>query len=70
MWKKILTIIASLMLLTGMGFLLFPPVSNHIGKLQAESISDTFDKSKESAVETYKDVETAEEARENIHHID
>lgn len=64
MWKKILTIIASLMLLTGMGFLLFPPVSNHIGKLQAESISDTFDKSKESAVETYKDVETAEEARE------
>ncbi len=64
MWKKILTIIASLMLIVGLGFLLFPPISNLIGKQQAESISDTFDRSKASAVKTYKDVETAEEARE------
>lgn len=64
MWRKILTIIATIMLVVGLGFLLFPPISNFFGKMQAESISDAFDRSKSSVVEEYKDTKTAKEAHE------
>ncbi|MBQ9673312.1 MAG: class C sortase [Ruminococcus sp.] len=38
------TILATLMLIVGIGLLLFPPVSNTYGKIVAESIADDFDK--------------------------
>ena len=64
MWKKIVTVIATVMLLTGLGFLMFPPVSNYVGKQQAEGIADSFDRVKKSVTEEIDDVQTAEEARE------
>ena len=46
-WKKILLIIAFLMMLTGIGLMLFPPVSNYVGQQNAnaaiEEYSETLD---------------------------
>ena len=44
MWKKVLVVIAILMLLTGIGFLLFPPVSNCVGQQNADSLIEKYDK--------------------------
>ena len=52
MKRKILTIIAVVVLLTGIGFLLFPPISNFIGKLRSEAAAESFDRSASSAVDT------------------
>ena len=43
MKKKILIIIAVVLLLAGLGFLLFPPVSNFIGKQIAKGQAEAFD---------------------------
>ena len=50
MWKKIVLIIAVLLLLTGLGFLLFPPVSNMIGKQVSKGQTDTFDQKLEKVI--------------------
>ena len=52
MWKKILTVIAVILLLAGIGFLLFPPVSNYVGQKKADAIVADFDKSVENVSET------------------
>lgn len=52
MLKKVLTVIAVILLVVGLGFLLFPTVSNFIGKLSAESAAETFDDNSASAVES------------------
>ncbi len=49
---KILTAIAVVILLAGVGFLLFPPVSNFIGQKQADAVADTYDKAVESITES------------------
>ena len=38
MWKKVLIIIAIILLLTGIGFVLFPPVSNFVGQQRANQV--------------------------------
>ena len=38
MWRKILTVVAIIILLTGIGFLLFPTVSNQIGQQRANNV--------------------------------
>lgn len=43
MWRKPLLIIAILLLVTGIGFLLFPPLSNLIGQTRANSVIDTYE---------------------------
>ena len=42
LWQKIVLIIASLMLITGIVFLSFPTVSNHIGQQKANGIIEDF----------------------------
>lgn len=42
LWQKIVLIIASLMLITGIVFLSFPTVSNHIGQQKANGIIQDF----------------------------
>lgn len=43
MVKKLLTVVAIIMLVAGIALLLFPPISNYIGKLIANSEADKFD---------------------------
>lgn len=43
MWRKILTALAILMLVVGLGFVLFPPVSNFVGTQISNSTADKFD---------------------------
>ena len=38
MWKKVLITIAIILLLTGIGFVLFPPVSNFVGQQRANQV--------------------------------
>ncbi len=51
MVKKILTAIAIIMLVVGLGFLLFPPISNFIGKMIANSEADRFDSMIENIID-------------------
>lgn len=69
MWRKILTVVAVILLVAGLGFLLFPPISNFIGKQKAEASADSFDKTASSVVEPVKTgdgsvIESAEDAVE------
>ena len=41
--RRVLTIIATIFLVTGIGLVLFPPVSNTYGKYVAKGISDDFE---------------------------
>ena len=43
LWQKIVLIIATLMLITGIVFLSFPPVSNFLGQQRANGIIEDFD---------------------------
>ena len=52
MWRKILIVAAVICLLTGIGFLLFAPISNFFGQKQADSFIEDFDKAKENITET------------------
>lgn len=70
MWRKILTVVAVILLLTGIGFLLFPPVSNFIGQKQADAIVADFDKRVENVSETITTedgdvIDSLEEAEEH-----
>ena len=44
MWKKVLVVIAVIMLLTGIGFFFFFPVSNFVGQQNANSLIEQYDK--------------------------
>ncbi len=69
MWKKILVIIAVVLLLAGIGFLLFPTVSNEVGKIKANSAIEKYENEAASAVAELEDesggkpVKTFEEAK-------
>ena len=60
MIRKILTVIAVIMLVVGLALFLFPPVSNTIGQKTAENLSVRFDESVENIREG-----THQEAFEN-----
>lgn len=47
-FQKFLTILATIMLLTGTGLILFPPISNSYGKIVASNQTDYFDESVEN----------------------
>lgn len=51
---KILTAVTILVFLTGVGFLCFPPVSNCVGKNQAENVARNFDDTKKSTAESVR----------------
>ena len=55
--KKLLIVIAVILLLAGLGFLLFPPISNGIGKMQNDKLSRQFDNKREHIVEQLEDDE-------------
>ena len=59
MWKKIIIVFASILILTGLGFLLFPPISNFIGNQIANSEADKFDTIVENVVDNGKSYEDA-----------
>ncbi|MED9970022.1 MAG: class C sortase [Ruminococcus sp.] len=69
MWKKIVLIIAVVLLLTGIGFLLFPPVSNHVGQIKANGVIEKYEEELDNAAEELVDesdgtvVKTFEEAK-------
>ncbi len=56
---KVFAIIATVILLVGLGFLLFPPISNWIGQMTADAETKKFD----SAVESTVDSVTSDEGR-------
>ncbi len=69
MRRKILTVVAVIMLVAGVGFLLFPSVSNLIGKQHNEKLSEQFDSTREHVVNYVEDndggqIDNAGEARE------
>ena len=69
MLRKIFIILAVLILLTGVGFLLFPPVSNFVGQKTAEAVTEKFDNAVENTVDsvTAEDgirITTAQQAKE------
>lgn len=53
MWKKIVIIIACVLLAAGIGLILFPIISNEIGKTRANDAIEAFVKRSENAVEEY-----------------
>lgn len=61
MWRKIVTVIASIMLIVGIGFFMFPIVSNFIGTQISKSETERFDSRVENIVD--EDI-TYEEALE------
>ena len=52
MWRKVLTVVAVIILIVGIGFLLFPTVSNYIGKTKANAMADAFDQAADHITET------------------
>lgn len=52
MRKKILIAVAVIVLLAGVGFLLFPTVSNFIGQKKAEAVVESFDQTVDHITET------------------
>ena len=69
MWKKIVFIIAVLLLLTGLGFLLFPPISNSVGQIKANGVIEKYEEDLQNVVDELVDetdgtvVKTFEEAK-------
>lgn len=61
MWKKIVLVIAIILLVTGIGFLLFPPVSNYVGQVKADAEIKQFEKEVDSVVDSVT-TEDGEEA--------
>lgn len=51
MWKKIVIFIAVILLLAGVGFLLYPTISNEIGKAKANEAIDEFQQTAKDSVE-------------------
>lgn len=69
MSRKILIIVAVLLLLAGIGFLLFPPISNWVGKMNNDTLSKQFDDVREHIVDYVEDddgkqVDTAKAAKD------
>lgn len=60
MWRKILTVVAIIILLTGIGFLLFPTVSNFIGQQRANSVIEEYSETLDHVIKE-DDPETAKE---------
>ena len=50
MWRRVVLIIAIVLLLAGLGFLLFPPVSNWYGKQVAHGQAEGFERALENVV--------------------
>lgn len=57
-WKKVLLVIACVLLAAGLGFLLFPPVSNFIGKQIANGQTEEFDRRIERIITDDDDADT------------
>ena len=55
MARKILIILAVILLVVGLGFLLFPPISNWIGRMNNEKLSREFDEKRDSIVDFLED---------------
>ena len=69
MRKKVLIVIAVILLIAGLGFLLFPPISNLIGKASNDKLSQQFDTARNNVVDYIEDdsgkhIDNAAEARE------
>ncbi len=60
MWRKILTVVAIIILLTGIGFLLFPTVSNFIGQQRANNVIEEYSETLDHVIKE-DDPETAKE---------
>lgn len=55
MWRKILTVVAVVLLVAGLGFVLFPPVSNTIGAQISKGEVNDFEQLAENVVEETDD---------------
>ena len=69
MKRRVWWIIASAILVIGIGFLLFAPVSNSIGRMKSNAAANELDRQKNSAVDSYtigngEEITTAKEAIE------
>ena len=55
MTRKVLIVIAVVLLIAGLGFLLFPPISNWIGKMNNDKLSKQFDDKRDHVVDYLED---------------
>lgn len=65
MWRKIVTVVAIIMLVAGLGFLLFPPISNTIGTQIAKSETEQFDAMSENVADAEEFSGGFEEAKKD-----
>ena len=63
MWKKVVLIIAIVMLVVGLGLLLFPPISNLIGKQISKGQTETFDNRANAVISEGSDADTGVTAK-------
>ena len=55
MWKKIVLVVAIILLVAGLGLVLFPPISNWYGKQVSHDQSESFDRALEHVVPADED---------------
>ena len=65
--QRILLIVAILMLLTGVGFLLFPPISNTVGQVRANAIINDYEASLNAVYDPASPDSASEEVRRRRH---
>ena len=51
MWRKILTVVAVIMLTAGIGLVLFPIISNYVGGVISNSETEKFDNSVKNIID-------------------
>ena len=64
--QRILLIVAILMLLTGVGFLLFPPISNTVGQVRANAIINDYEASLNAVYDPASPDSASEEVRRRV----
>lgn len=66
LWQRIMLIVALLMLLTGVGFLLFPPVSNAVGQVRANAVISDYEASLGAVYDPASPDSASEEVRRRV----
>lgn len=66
LWQRILLIIALLMLLTGVGFLLFPPISNTVGQVRANAVISEYENALSAVYDPASPDSASEEVRRRV----
>lgn len=66
--RKLLTLLAIIVFITGLVLVLFPPISNTVGKIEAEKIAEDFDRRVE-IINTNRRIKKAEKQNAEKHYV-